>query len=344
MFYGDETLTTPVSDRNSVFVTDLIVSATGEAQLQGVVEVDWFEVPAGGRVEAVGREPFTVRAARIIINGEVDASFEGGQGSETAVGEGPGGGGISADDQNFQQQAGGGGGGYGGRGGNGGYDTNDNVPVGGTTYGSPSGLEISEGSAGGGSFGESGGAGGGALTLRGQRITVGSGGEIRSNGRDGDNDNGNGSGGGSGGGILLLGRVLQLDGTIEADGGNGANGGGRNSDGGGGGGGGRIKLFHEAGLFDNATVSVQPGSGGSGGSDAEGRDGQAGTIFRAEQDGVSGVLVRFGQETEFPIPDPESDNDEDDGGCGVNPRGASTLLGWLLIAGLALLAVGRRRG
>jgi hypothetical protein len=124
---------------------------------------------------------------------------------------------------------------------------------GGTTYGSQS-NPANFGSGGGIDLPYSlGGDGGGAIQITSLSGIVEVDGTIAANGESGDFY---GGGGGSGGSIWLTGGTLLGSGSITANGGNGAN------TVGGGGGGGRIDLSPVANLFDG-TVSAYGGGGGN---------------------------------------------------------------------------------
>ena len=143
----------------------------------------------------------------------------------------------------------GGGGGYGGNG----AASSPTNGTGGTAYGNqttPSGF----GSGGGMSEPEAiGGSGGGAIEITSLSGLVQVDGTIAANGGNGS---GFGGGGGSGGTIVLTGGTLLGSGSISANGGDGAN------SIGGGGGGGRIALSPAANLF-GGTISAYGGGGGN---------------------------------------------------------------------------------
>lgn len=168
------------------------------------------------------------------------------------------------------------GGGYGGYGGN----SSNNV-VGGRSYGSVN-TPYQAGSGGGGPgiTGSSlGGSGGGAIQVTSSRL-IQVDGRISANGGNGTSTNGGGSGGGSGGGIWLFGSMLSGGGSITANGGAGA---GKL---GGGGGGGRIAINFAKHLFAG-NITAYGGSGAVGGG--------AGTLyFRTNNTGTERVLLDNG--------------------------------------------------
>lgn len=274
------------SSQAGVFVNTLVVS-TNTTLAVGTYNYDWFEVQNGVTLTITGNNAdiFQVNAGKIVVNGTINgngAGFTGGQGTN---GNGPGGG-SGTQISGGQPATGGGGGAYGGDGGDGGYDIGEPLPVGGTTYGNSTTLDIQLGSGGGGSdatlpFGALGGNGGAGIYLKGFDINVSSG-TINANGNNGGMGNAlRGSGGGSGGGVLLQGERVNFNTiNINAIGGNGGTGSG-NDDGGGGGGGGRIKLFYyNFGISNLAGINMNMagGTGGCCGSQASGQDGVDGTI------------------------------------------------------------------
>lgn len=119
----------------------------------------------------------------------------------------------------------------------------------------------------------SGGAGGGGLTIYAKgNITIGSGGLLDLQGRNGVNPQTAGAGiigtGGGAGGIVILAAKGNItnSGNILATGGNGANGfngNGGDGEGGGGGGGGGIVVMITNGTISSGTVNVSGGAAGS---------------------------------------------------------------------------------
>jgi cysteine-rich repeat protein len=287
---------------------DLIVDAETIA-MSGEFLFDRVEILNGGRIDVIpfdgepglpetgtdGAGCLSIEARIVFIREDSGISASGaggaGLGSGPDAGFGPG-----------LENTGPGGGGYGGRGGSG-PDL-----VGGATYGSFDDDEIRQGSRGGNfdvndAFGAGcdellgmtsvGGAGGGCIELRAHTIEVL--GYLRADGHRGQDapvDSGtphivDGGAGGSGGGILLVTTHLAFErvGQVTADGGRGGIGGTYRPDenegcignGGGGGGGGRIKF-----LGDDNDLGRRPsadGGLGAEGPQANGSNGQTGTIF-----------------------------------------------------------------
>jgi len=98
-----------------------------------------------------------------------------------------------------------------------------NVGTGGATKGSSDGATLEFG--GGGGIGRSydGGKGGGIIVLGAKTIIVESGGEITANGGEGNSHTGcyPGGGGGAGGSVVLIATTIDIQGTVEAAGGDG---------------------------------------------------------------------------------------------------------------------------
>jgi hypothetical protein len=162
-----------------------------------------------------------------------------------------------------------GGGGYGGNGASS-FPTNG---VGGAAYGNqavPSGS-----GSGGGSFlpDSTGGNGGGAIEITSLSGIVQVDGTMAANGGNGS---GSGGGGGSGGTIVLTGGTLFGSGSITANGGNGAN------SIGGGGGGGRLVISPATDLFEGE-ISAYGGGGGNWGG--------AGTVLIAAQGQTAQLIL-----------------------------------------------------
>ena len=205
----------------------------------------------------------------------------------------------------FEEEGPGAGGGYygslfpcggGGYGGNGAASSPTNG-AGGKTYGSQA-DPTAFGSSGGTFLPYSiGGAGGGAIQITSMSGIVQVDGTMAANGVNGL---GSGGGGGSGGSIWLTGGTLLGSGSITANGGNGAN------SIGGGGGGGRIAISPTANLFDG-TISAYGGGGGNWGGagtvliQATGQnqlildnDGHAGTNTPVQSASATDLIVRGG--------------------------------------------------
>jgi hypothetical protein len=186
-----------------------------------------------------------------------------------------------------------GGGGYGGNG----AASSPTNGAGGTVYGSQ--LNPTAFGSGGGTLlpYSLGGSGGGAIQITSLSGIVQVDGTISANGGNGS---GSGGGGGSGGSIWLTGGTLLGSGSITANGGNGAN------SIGGGGGGGRIDINPTANLFDG-TISAYGGDGGNWGGagtvliQATGQnqlildnDGQAGANTLVQSASSTDLIVRGG--------------------------------------------------
>ena len=93
-----------------------------------------------------------------------------------------------------------------------------------------------------------------------------------------------GGGAGSGGGILLVADTLEIDGSLQANGGAAPDTCFSVNDGGGGGGGGRIKLFYDSQITITGNTSVDAGTGGSGGNSGSGLSGSSGTVQTIQQE------------------------------------------------------------
>ncbi len=172
------------------------------------------------------------------------------------------GGHISADSKGFAPGSGSGSGrgisdnlyrpcGGGGYGGNGAASAFNSQAIGGTAYGSE--LQPSGSGSGGGSLSpySFGGSGGGSIQINAQNAIVQVDGSISANGGNGS---GSGGGGGSGGTITMTGGTLLGSGSITVAGGTGAN------SVGGGGGGGRMLVNVTANLF-TGKISAYGGGG-----------------------------------------------------------------------------------
>ncbi|MEO6728802.1 MAG: LamG-like jellyroll fold domain-containing protein [Candidatus Dojkabacteria bacterium] len=183
------------------------------------------------------------------------------QGFSSSTGAGAGGTGLGL--------SGGGGGGYGGAGGSGQSDGSNPSPLGGSSYGSQR-TPLNLGSGGGASgVGTVGGFGGGAIAIRARYgdVNLASGSSIDMSGETGHISS-PGGGGGAGGSILIEGATCNLDGTLNASGGNGGN----STFDGGGGGGGRVSILYSVGPCDlGGTLNVAEGSS------VQAQSGQVGT-------------------------------------------------------------------
>lgn len=245
MFYGNPGAT-PISNFGSIFTSPYYV--TGTQTLGGTQTYDWFEVQAGATLNVSSGQVLTINAAKIKISGTVNGD---GLGYGPAAGPGAGGGGGGND--------GGGGGGYGAAGGGGGINN------GGSAYGTANGTDIDMGSGPGGSDCPATARGGGAFKAVATFTEVT--GNIHMLGEGGQNcccgNSSEAAGGAAGGGILLQGRYVNGNGTLNVKGGKGAN--SSSKEGGGGGAGGRIKIFYGVANNYSGTTNVQGGVAGTGG-------------------------------------------------------------------------------
>lgn len=251
----------------------------GDVLSGAFINVGNFSIGAGTTVYVMPGVALSIAANTIVIDGTLNADgagFAGGAGgiggSSTApggvAGSGPGAG-AGGGPGLCVHGGGGAGGGYGGNGGNGGYWFSSPTAAGGSSYGSTLATNVQMGSGGGGGgaacdyIGGVSGAGGGAVDLSALADLILNG-SITADGLDGANGDtfSGGGGGGSGGGILLSG-ILTLDGTLSATGADGGAQTGGLSASGGGGGGGRIKL---AGTLNSVGAGFSTDvSGGSSG-------------------------------------------------------------------------------
>lgn len=161
--------------------------------------------------------------------------------------------------------AGGNGGGSrgGGGGGYGGKGGSGGCPAGnsGPVNGTPNGTDINMGSGGGGSDCNPNVGGGGAVTINASVVDLN--GTINMNGGSmGGNCNEEAAGAGSGGGILVQANYITGTGALNARGGTGQN--SSNKEAGGGGGGGRIKFFYCSANNFTGTTNVTKGPPGNG--------------------------------------------------------------------------------
>ena len=269
MYYGDATAP-DISNFNNTFPNAVI--NPGTISLGGLQNVGWLELGPSDQINIPKDSILEIRAGKVIIQGTVDGEGQGygNNNNGVAQGLGPGGG-------NAGTSSGAGGGGYGGAGGDGGYDSNDPINSGGSTYGTVSGTDVDLGSAGGNASSIYGGNGGAAVIIRARSIDIS--GTINVDGAEGEQPGaGQGGGGGSGGAVLIEGDSILLSGNITANGGNGSVGASTANDDGGGGGGGRIKIFSSANYTNTGSLSVNGGIGGPNGGIAA-DDGSNGSTF-----------------------------------------------------------------
>ena len=125
------------------------------------------------------------------------------------------------------------------------------VGQGGSAVGDAQGTTLTMGGGGGSGYGDRGGHGGGLVVLGAETIIVESGGAIRANGQNGSGGCHAAGGGGAGGTVALFADNFQLDGTVEAKGGNGGDSNG-NADGGKGGDGWVLQLDPEPGIINQS--------------------------------------------------------------------------------------------
>lgn len=258
MFYGNSSAPAASSFDNTFPPSSRLVVTAGSVTLSGANSYTWFEIATGATVIVGPNSPFQITARKIKIAGTLDGNGAGFLGGASATnGSGPGFGKTSTG--NFGT-FGGGGASYGGVGGAGGGPNSTNYSqtgIPGVVYGTTSTDSINMGSGGGGGA-TPGGAGGAGITLIGDVIDIT--GTVRANGADGTATNLNGGGGGgSGGGIRIKGNRVNFAGTLSARGGTG--GGGAYS--GGGGGGGRLKIFSDAFISNVGLTILNGGSVGS---------------------------------------------------------------------------------
>ena len=236
-----------------------------------------------------GSRPIVI-ASRGDLTVSTTISVKGGNGSHEAQGVGIAGGGDGGDavqantGDPFDGQGPGrspssaeasGGGGFGGNGG-------DSSGFAGSSYGN---LDLSAlfvgGSGAGGTITKGGGAGGGAIGLAaGGNLVITARGvvDVRG-GSSASSDTKLTSGGGSGGAILISGRTVTLNGTLNARGGNGGNASGGQANGGGGGGG-RIAVYYQDAYSKEGNVTVDGGQ--PFGTNTIGKPGGNGSIYESQ--------------------------------------------------------------
>jgi hypothetical protein len=240
--------------------------------LSGTISHNEVIIRNGGRIivapytGVAGTGELRIRARRITMDASSSIDARGAGGAGTSPGAG-----SSASD--LLQNDSGAGGGYGGRGGNGRYD----IMAGGAAFGTTSGTDISQGSNGGARecrtsgcadcfAGErvQGGRGGGLIMMEASVVELR--GTINADGMEGG-PGANvllGGGGGSGGGIYVTAQNATLGGTIRANGGAGGQGTGISGCTGfsGGGGGGGRIKVRATTLSNGASILVNGGAAG----------------------------------------------------------------------------------
>jgi len=202
-------------------------------------------------------------------SGDINANEKG-----FAAAQGPG--------EGTDHSAGAGGGAHGGNGGDG--QAGSVSAAGGNAYGSY--TEPSTLGSGGGDYAGQAGAGGGAIKL----IVAGTttiNGTVSANGQDGWHNSGRVSGGGAGGSVWIDTGTLAGTGNIRANGGSTVN----STYDGGGGGGGRIALYYDSDTSTLNDLAANGGVAGAYGGGAIAQYGGAGTIYRMDNDDVSGHLI-----------------------------------------------------
>jgi len=255
MYYGIPDVS-PGSNFSATFPNALIIDGTSRT-LGGVQRYDWVEIKNGGTLTVQSENMLQLFARKIIVtlNSRIDATGSGYPGGPTNRWRGrqengysyngrPGtGGGTGGYALGTSDGPGGGGGAYAGSGGNGGgaRGANDYPGVGGLTFGNASDNSIYMGSGG--------GAGG-----------------LSRNAPENDPWNAGGAGGAGGGVVRLNAGVIEIYGTVSADGGDGAGGmsnvGSAGSGGGGGGSGGTI-LIEGNEVIITGTLTAKGGKGGA---------------------------------------------------------------------------------
>lgn len=277
MFYGNPGAP-PGSDFSATFPKALIIDGTSKA-LSGIQENGWVEIKNSGTLIVQSGNPLQLFARKIIVDSTsfiyaIGSGFAGGPTTrqhgrqengwsyDGRPGTGGGTGGYASTTSNGP---GGGGGSYGGIGGNGGgaQGTGDSPGVGGsTTFGSASDNSSYMGSGG--------GAGGLSAYVP-----------------ENDPWNAGGAGGGGGGAIRLNAGIIEISGTVFANGGNGADGLSNTAGtGGGGGGSGGTILIEGKQVTITGTLSASGGKGGP-------RSSQAGTTGGAGGGGGGGRIKVF---------------------------------------------------
>lgn len=248
MFYGNPGASGQ-SNFGTIFTNPYTV--TGTQTLSGTQNYDWFEVASGATLNVTSGQLLTINADKVKITGTIN-----GDGLGYGPASGPGAGGSGGGGK------GGGGGGYGGAGGDGGAGNP------GSAYGTANGTDIDMGSGPGGSDCSATARGGGAFKAVATSVEVN--GNIHMLGEAGQScccgNSSEAAGGAAGGGILVQGRYVNGNGTLDVRGGKGGD--SSDKEGGGGGAGGRVKIFYGVANNFSGTMNAQgaaPGNGGQGG-------------------------------------------------------------------------------
>lgn len=256
MYYGNPGARS-ASDFFATFPNHLIIDGTSEER-GGVRGYDWVEIKNGGILGVQGENILELSARKIIVGENshiyaIGSGYPGGppnfwheeQENGTShdppgTGHGTGGYALGSSDG-----PGGGGGAYGGSGGDGGGAKGNNDYVypgeGGENFGSAEDNSVYMGSGG------------------------GSGG-LSKNAPEENFWNIGGAGGAGGGAVRLYAGIIEISGTVSADGGDGAGGMSNQSDagsGGGGGGSGGAILIEGSEVIITGTLSVEGGTGGA---------------------------------------------------------------------------------
>lgn len=327
--YANEYTITSYSDHATLTGPGVSLNATvtqdpASGQSVAVFAFDSIEVVAGETIRGVasgqGSLPVALLSQNdVVVDGEGSINFSGGSGSGSVEGNadaqagaggyigGQGPSGVSAAGQTAraggisEPGGGGGGGGFGGSGGSGGLPGPGSDGAGGMAYDANL-ASILQGGSGGGNGGwfAWGGGGGGALEIvANDTVKILSYGNVSVAGGAGGlealpnpDSYGGSAGGGSGGGLLIVGNAVDVEGTVNAQGGVGAPdlGGGA----GGGGGGGCVLIVYGPGAFtDPGQINVQGGSGG-GNSDVPAWSGTDGTKGESDTAQMSALIPVVG--------------------------------------------------
>ncbi|HWY39078.1 MAG TPA: DUF2341 domain-containing protein [Bacteroidia bacterium] len=258
MWYGNTTAAAASNFNNTFPLSTQLVVPSGTVTLTGTNNYSWFEIQSGAVVTIGPNSPFVITARMIRITGTLNGNGSGSLGgTPSSNGSGTGGGKTSLGNLGT---FGGGGGSYGGRGGRGEATTAtaySQKGLPGLTYGTMSTDSIDMGSGGAGAA-SAGGAGGAGISLTADVIDIS--GTVNANGSDGTLASLNGGGGGgSGGGIKIKGNKVSVTGILTVKGGAGGGGGYAGA----GGGGGRIKIFSDASVINTSVTSVTGGAIGN---------------------------------------------------------------------------------